>query len=138
MCCLTEPDAESRTETDVQGPRTLPSPSKSIYRRMSDRLVRLDLDSPIPRGYSSLPSSPPSSPTSRRSPHCSPWKLRVAGLCRKLGLSDPDLTTTPQTRSPSCNPVLKPVSPSDLPCPKLRSSLSPRHIPVSRYHKFKH
>lgn len=138
MCCLTEPRDESRTESDVQGPRTIPTTLKSIFKRMSDRLVRLDLDSSILRGYSSLPSSPPSSPTSRRSSLCVSWRLQVAGLCRKPSLSDPDLATPPQTQSAPCNPVLKPVSPKDLSCPKLRSSLSPRHIPVPRYNKFKH
>lgn len=134
MCCFPEPDAEGRTEPEVQGPPNLPSPLKSLFRRMSDRLVRQDLNSPIPSGYTSLPSSPPSSPTSRPSPPCSSWRLQVAGLCRKLELSDPALATTPQTQPPSTNPVLKPTSPNDphlsptLPCPQLRSSLSPRSL----------
>ncbi len=146
LCCLPEPDAEGRTEPEAQSPPARPSPVKSLFRRMSDRLVRLDLGAPCPRGCSSLPSSPPSSPTSNPSSPFSSWRLHVAGLRRRLGLSDPDLASSPQTEPPSCNPVLKPTSPSDLPlsptqpCPKLKSSLSPRDIPSypERQAKSKH
>ncbi|KAK5863091.1 hypothetical protein PBY51_000147 [Eleginops maclovinus] len=104
---------------------------------MSERLVRIDSGPPGPRGCSSLPSTPPSSPRSSPSSPLSSWRLHIAGLRRRLGRSDQDLATSSQT--PHCNPVLRRTSQNDSPlspnppCPKLKSSLSPRHAPTSVY-----
>ncbi|KAI9531312.1 hypothetical protein NQZ68_000810 [Dissostichus eleginoides] len=129
----TEPEAEGRTKPG--SPPARPSPVKSLFRRVSDRLVRIDLGTPGPRSCSSLPSTPPSSPTSSPSSPLSSWRLHIAGLRRRLGLSDPDLATSSQP--PPCYPVLRRTSQNDPPltphppCPKLMSSLSPRHVPTS-------
>ena len=133
LCCLPEPEAEGRTKPG--SPPARPSPVKSLFRRVSRRLVRIDLGPPGPRGCSSLPSTPPSSPTSSPSSPLSSWRLHIAGLRRRLGLSDPDLATSSQP--PPCYPVLRRTSQNDPPltphppCPKLMSSLSPRHVPTS-------
>lgn len=135
LCCLPEPDAEGRTEPEAQSPPARPSPVKSLFRRMSDRIVRLDLSPPAYVAATNLPSSLPSSPTSSSPSQCSSWRLHIAGLCKRLGFSDLNLATSLQTQPPSCNPVSPcdlPLSPT-LPCPKLKSSLSPRHIPSPSY-----
>lgn len=73
LCCLPEPDDEGRAEPEVKGLLSLPPPLKPLFRCMSNRLVRLDLDSP--------PSSPASSPSSS-------WMWQVVGLHSMLHLSD--------------------------------------------------
>lgn len=123
---LPEPQVEGSTGPEAQSPPAPPTPVKFILRRMSNRLMRLDLSSPTPHRSSSLPSTPPSSPKSTSS-----RMLHVAYLRRKYSLSAPDLTDTTQDEAaPSYNSALNQLQSPIPACPTLKSSLSLRHIPA--------